>query len=377
MKKYAIVLGLLFVLGITGIIMAFESTGAVEPDVVRINDLVMSFGQGSHQTESTTSYAATDIAEQLREIFTDMDSQRASRDAFLQVSLLIVFAVFMGGCALLLWGIHRRILAPFHKLERFAQNVAVGNLDIPLEMDKESSFGAFTESFDLMRVELARAREAERQANQSKRELVASLSHDIKTPVSSIKAVSELMAATSKEEKELQQLQTINTKADQIGILVSNLFSATLEELQELPVEPKELPSTILAELIKNADYRKKAVMENIPECLIIADDIRLAQVLDNIFENSYKYADTAIEVGASLKDNHLFLSISDNGKGVLSEELMLLCQKFYRGQNAQGKSGTGLGLYLSKYFLEKMAGELHCENGEGRFTVTLVMALA
>ena len=85
------------------------------------------------------------------------------------------------------------VFKPFKKLQSFAVNVARGNLDIPLKMDKNNPFGAFTESFDIMREELAAARQSEYAANRSKKELVASLSHDIKTPVASIKAVSELM----------------------------------------------------------------------------------------------------------------------------------------------------------------------------------------
>jgi signal transduction histidine kinase len=372
MRKYVLALCLLFVLGVAGILIAVSGSGKVEPDAVIINDLVMSVDQAEDQTEANTI-----VTQRLTGLFKDMDAQRLGRDLVVRNTLLVVLTVVAAGIAVLLWGIHKRILTPFRKLDRFAQNVAAGNLEIPLSMDKEGSFGAFTESFDLMRVELARAREEARQANQSKKELVASLSHDIKTPVASIKAVSELMAATTEEEKELEQLRTISMKADQIDLLITNLFSATLEELQELPVTPKEVPSTILVELIQNADYRKRATVGDIPECLIIADSVRLAQVLDNVFENSYKYADTAIEVLLALEGEFLSLAITDRGAGVSQEELVLLCQKFYRGTNAKGKSGTGLGLYISRYFMEKMDGELHCVNGDGSFTVRLILKLA
>ena len=80
------------------------------------------------------------------------------------------------------WAVYCSRLTPFRKLRRFARDVAAGNLDIPLEMDSYGSFGAFTESFGLMREELKKARENERAADQSKKELVASLSHDINTP---------------------------------------------------------------------------------------------------------------------------------------------------------------------------------------------------
>ena len=99
--------------------------------------------------------------------------------------------------------------------------------------------------------------------------------------------------------------------------------------------------------------------------------------MLDNIFANAYKYAGTDMEVEAYLEDDSLRLSISDHGRGVTPEELLLVTQKYFRGQNAKGQSGTGLGLYVSKYFMEKMSGQLNCENGDDGFTVILILTLA
>lgn len=106
----------------------------------------------------------------------------------------VIFAVITaillqcGICAGYFFYIQCKIIKPFRKLKRFAERIAKGNLDIPLEMDRHNLFGAFTESFDIMRSELKKARIAEARANTSKKELVAKLSHDIKTPVASIKA---------------------------------------------------------------------------------------------------------------------------------------------------------------------------------------------
>ena len=119
-------------------------------------------------------------------------------------------------------------------------------------MDRQNIFGAFSESFDLMREELKIARLHEQQANQSKKELVAKLSHDIKTPVASIQAVSELMSVTSTSSKEKQQLQIIHDKANQINQLISDLFHASLEELQELKVTPTLHQSQEIYQIIKD-----------------------------------------------------------------------------------------------------------------------------
>jgi signal transduction histidine kinase len=274
--------------------------------------------------------------------------------------------------------IRRRILKPFRTLKNFAASVAAGNLDIPLRMDRGNAFGAFTESFDLMRTELAGARENEQRANKSKKELVAGLSHDIKTPVASIKAIAELMAASAPDEKSQSQSKTIIEKADQIDLLISNLFNATLEELHELKVAPEELPSSELRNLAKRADYLNLANIGDIPECLVVADPLRLLQVFDNIFSNSYKYANTAIDVSAGLDDGELFLEFTDRGEGVLPEEAPLLTQKYFRGQNAADKSGSGIGLYIASYLMQRMNGSIMCLSVNGHsFTVKITLALA
>ncbi|MDE6401445.1 MAG: hypothetical protein K2L54_02410, partial [Clostridiales bacterium] len=144
-------------------------------------------------------------------------------------------------CAAYFYYVNRAVVKPFYKLKGFAERVADGNLDVPLEMDRKNVFGAFTESFDIMRSELKKARIAEARANASKKELVAKLSHDIKTPIASIKAVSEVGAAQATGNKERERYSQITEKADLVNALVTNLFSATLEELDKLSVTPNDI----------------------------------------------------------------------------------------------------------------------------------------
>lgn len=166
-------------------------------------------------------------------------SQKQTAIAVLSVAIAVQCAIGIG----YLLTIHVTVVKPFRKLKGFAERVAGGNLDVPLEMDRHNLFGAFTESFDIMRAELKKARIAEAQANASKKELVAKLSHDIKTPVASIKAVSEVGLAVAPNQKDKENYTQIIRKADQINTLVTNLFSATLEELQQLPVKPVHIES--------------------------------------------------------------------------------------------------------------------------------------
>lgn len=273
--------------------------------------------------------------------------------------------------------VNRLLLQPFQKLRSFAVRVAGGDLDFPLTMDRNNVFGAFTESFDLMREELKKARMQEQAANRSKKELVAKLSHDIKTPVASIEAVSELMSVTTQSERERKQLAIIREKANQIDRLISDLFHASLEELQELSVTPLEHSSRLLGELLAAADYQGRAVLEEPPECMLVFDKMRLEQVFDNIFSNSYKYANSPLCVKFAFQSGGLSVSIEDFGPGISDEERPLLFEKFYRGKNAAEKSGAGLGLFISRYLLSQMGGTISCGNTENGFCVTVFLRLA
>ena len=295
-----------------------------------------------------------------------------------RLSLLLAVSVMLTGLwvALGVRYLDRTVFTPFRRLKAFAARVAGGDLEVPLTMDRDNVFGAFTESFDLMRHELCQARERERRASQSKKELVAKLSHDIKTPIASIRAVAEVMAVSAGSEKEKRQLAVIEGKADQVDSLISNLFHAALEELEELEVCPQEQDSRLLGELLRQADYLKRAEIGPIPECLTLFDPLRMQQVFDNLIGNSYKYAGTSLRVTAALSGERIVVRIRDYGPGVPPQELPLLCGKYYRGANSQGKTGAGLGLFISRYLLRQMGGELVCENTEDGFQTCVMLKI-
>lgn len=269
-------------------------------------------------------------------------------------------------------------IRPFDKLKVFAANVSKGNLDVPLNMTRHNYFGAFTESFDRMREELKLSNEREAAANRSKQELVAELSHDIKTPVATIKATCEVMELKYKDGDVREKVDVIKSKATSVEHLIDNMFKATLEDLDELKVNPREESSLIIDEILDDLRfYGEVQRLNSVPECLIMADRLRLEQVIDNIAGNSFKYAGTPLEVDYKADDKNVHVIISDRGPGVPEEELMMLTSKFYRGSAASesGKDGSGLGLYLASRFMEKMGGGLEIHNREGGgLTVEIVI---
>lgn len=306
-----------------------------------------------------------------------------------QVQRNRTIAMLVGGFLLLMLTISiiyflylkKRVVDPFDKMKDFASEVAAGNLDAPMKMDKGNVFGAFTGAFDIMRDELRASKLREAEAVQARKELVAQLSHDIKTPVTSIKAMADVMELSAKSEGEKTTIRSINAKADQIDSLVSNLFHATLEELEHLEVKNGEVTSNDIARFITEADHKHKVAAFKIEDAVVQADPLRLNQVINNVFSNSYKYADTEMTVNSFCEKGidgvrFLVIEIGDKGGGVPEEEIEKIFGKFKRGSNAQGKDGTGLGLYISRYFMEKMGGEITCLNRDGGMVVVLRLKL-
>ena len=286
------------------------------------------------------------------------------------------------GALLLGLYIQKNIIVPFKKMEDFAGKVAEEKLDEPLLMEENNMFGVFSESFDIMREELAESRKREQALQRKEKELVASLSHDLKTPITGIKLSAELLKAklTMQGIENLDQIaDNIYKKADQMDLLVSDLFSYTLEDLSEFTVNCQDEETGVLSDIIKKNDDKGCIVQSNIPSVLIHIDVKRLGQVIGNIIANSFKYADTKIDVDYRVIKGYLEMQIRDYGPGVPKEELQLITNKFYRGKGVENtkKEGSGLGLYISKTLMEKMNGEMICKSeGEG-FTVILLIPLS
>ena len=301
------------------------------------------------------------------------------KEALMRIVLVAISAIWFLGMVLFVY-FYMGYVRPFHKLKNFAGEVARGNLDMPLSMTKSNYFGVFTESFDIMREELRRAKENEYKANVSKKELVAELSHDIKTPIATIKAACEVIEVKSAKSEGIgglelhDKVQLIEKKADVVEQLINNMFHATLEELEVLKVEPQEELSTCIDEMFKELQVYGNIHIENqIPQCLLWMDKLRMVQVIDNIVNNAMKYAKTDVHISYSQRDNGILIRIMDDGPGVPEEDLAKVSEKFYRGSNVAGENGSGLGLYLTKMFMEKMEGQMNCYNDNG-FVVELFL---
>jgi nitrogen fixation/metabolism regulation signal transduction histidine kinase len=223
MKKIFPIISAVAIINLTAIFILFRAE-APAPDSVAIHYAIQTTMESGSAQEAAILQTAF-----LSQAFKEMDTARRSRDNTLQILMYINVSALVFFCVFQYQYYKRKILNPFHKLQSFAGRIAAGDLDIPLEMDRENIFGTFTESFDIMRDELKTARENEIKANKSKKELIASLVHDITTPVASVKSAMDFLLLKINDENDIKIIDSANKKLEQIDTLINDMFHSTLE----------------------------------------------------------------------------------------------------------------------------------------------------
>jgi len=265
--------------------------------------------------------------------------------------------------------IYFKILRPFYKLERYADEIAKGNFDIALEYERTNFFGAFTWAFDHMRKEIITARKNEAEAIRKNKTIIAALSHDIKTPLASIRAYAEGLEAGLEADYEQREryLGVIMRKCDEVSRLVNDLVLHSLSELERLEIKEQKVSARrLLVETLRDLECPDISLIEPVPDAVLAADEKRLAQALLNLLENAEKYAKgSRVEIRAEQSGGKYEIHVRDHGNGILPEDMPFVTQKFYRGKNVREEPGSGLGLYIVSYIMERMKGGLILENHE------------
>lgn len=295
---------------------------------------------------------------------------RGVENSYNPTTLIIVSAISILFIILVFAYIYFAILRPFDKLKVFASEIAAGNFDIPLNYERSNYFGKFTWAFDSMRSEIIKARRCEAEAIENNKTVIASLSHDIKTPIASINAYAEALEANidSSYDERSKYLNVIMNKALEVKKLTDDLFLHSVSELDKISFMEEKIN---IVDMIKNSinDFKANTTINfksNMNEAYTLADRMRMSQIFENIFNNSIKYANTNIDVELEDSNEYYLVSIRDYGKGIADEDLPFIFEKFYRGKNATGKNGTGLGLYIVKYMIEKMGGKVDLISNDG-----------
>ncbi|MBI4688063.1 MAG: GHKL domain-containing protein [Nitrospirae bacterium] len=322
-----------------------------------------------HRIEAFGKSLDVFVAESIRESIGMMNTFRYFLIILIPASILIAC---LGG----LW-ITKQSLEPVKTFSSTIKTITHKNLSEKIEAGAEE-LSALAGSFNEMLSRLQGAFEAEKN-------LISDASHELKTPVSVIKAQCDVLLQKERSAAEYKEaVETIRSVSENMGRLIKDLLSlARLDSGILLPVMFKEvslneciLKAVGLAEPLA----KKKPVvikMSLAKDILLHGDEDRLTEALLNIIENAVNYnkANGNVEISAVRDNNAVHISISDTGIGIKKEDMGRLFERFHRADTARNTEGTGLGLSIVKSIIEAHGGEVKVESelGKGsRFTISL-----
>ena len=294
------------------------------------------------------------------------------------IFILIVAIVLIITNGTLTYMVSRSIIKPLGELEKAATKIKDGNLDNPINYKKNDEMKDVFSSFDEMRKRLKNSLEKQLSYEENRKELIASISHDLKTPLTVLKGYAEGLkdGVANTEEKKNHYLNTIHQKANQMDHLIDNLFLFSRLELNKYPFAPIKLPlSQWLIKIIGDlsVDYPGIAFRTGlIEEALVMADPEELFRVIYNIVQNSNKYAcsnNTIITFSMTVITNHAQIVIEDNGPGVDEKQIPFIFEHFYQTDKSRSKKSEscGLGLSIARMIISQHNGSIYAESPIGR----------
>lgn len=271
----------------------------------------------------------------------------------------------------------RKIEAPLDILTDGVHQIRDGNLDYRIEYDGHDEFQSVCEDFNNMSARLKESVENTQKNEQNRKELIAGISHDLRTPLTSIKAYIEglLEGVAATPQMQHKYMKTILAKANDIDHMVDKLFLFSKLDIGDYPFYPEKLNigQEIRSVVTSNEkEYNEKGmqiICKDIPQDLeVYADPVQLRSAITNILENSLKYKDSetvTVKIYCENSAEDVSVIIDDNGSGVPPEALPKLFDVFYRSDSSRNNpnKGSGLGLAITAKILERFGGSIHAEN--------------
>lgn len=276
------------------------------------------------------------------------------------------------------------IQKPLDALMQGVKRIEDGDLDSPIAYEEQDEFRMACDAVDAMAVRLKKSLTEQQREQQRKQELIAGMSHDLKSPLTTIRAYTEaLLEGVAPDEPTRQRyLQTIYARETDLEALVNRLFELAKLGASEYPMHLKALPlQETLHHILNACDHEGISVdCDAVIDCTVLADRELLQRVLNNLVDNSRKYGANALSFGSACEEDTVTLWMEDNGPGVPEEQLPCLFEPFYRGDAARTKpgAGSGLGLAVVKKSMQQMGGNVRAENAPGgglRIVMQLPMA--
>ncbi|MEY8428227.1 HAMP domain-containing sensor histidine kinase [Lachnospiraceae bacterium 46-15] len=320
------------------------------------------------------------------------------------VSMLAICAVLLwvtgqmwmliGGILLTLWALiwmffltiafGKRLSVFASELCRAMDQMISGSEEPMHAADRETLFARIgyrlSRLYDIMQ-ENRRKVDEERQELQM---LVSDVSHQVKTPVSNLKMVTDTLLSKSVTEEERREfLQGIRNQTDKLEFLFQALVKTSRLETGAIRLEKKDAPlidtlAMALSGIVYAAEKKNISVTVDCPENLCLSHDSKwTAEAVFNLLDNAVKYTPTggAIRVSAEQWEMYVKLSVSDTGKGISESNQAAIFQRFYREEEVHEQQGVGIGLYLTREIVTRQGGyiKVTSEPGQGsEFSIML-----
>lgn len=302
--------------------------------------------------------------------------------------LIACLGLIISGIGMLVQ-LRRRTVHPLEQLADASSRLGAGELNARTEAAGVIEVATAGASFNTMAGALQRQVEELRELDELKTRFVSSVSHDLRSPLTSIKGFLELLSSGDAGELTDEQRRYVATAergARELEQLVADLLTISrLEQgaiaLRRAPVAVDELVREAVAELEPVARDREITIeFTGEPGTVADADDARLRQVFANLLSNAVKFSGpgSTIRVTVTRGADEVRVSVADQGVGIPAPELPLIGERFFRASSAKDVTGTGLGLAICKEILELHDGRLLVESEIGRgstFTATLPAA--
>lgn len=289
--------------------------------------------------------------------------------------------VFLLADFLLAYQLSRKLQNHLLALQEAAKEVKKGNLDISLPRHKEleEEVAQVYEAFEEMCGRLARSRAERLQYEESRRNMLAGISHDLRTPLTVISGYVQALldGVASTKEQERRYLEKIHHRTDSMVQLVERLFLCSRLEMGEYPFSFVQTDFSHwlarAAEKLQKELGEEGEVRLSLPEgeCPLLMDGTELYRVLQNLMGNARKYGGRPLVFSLVLErqGDKLRLTARDNGKGVAEENLERIFKVLFREEEARTDSavkGSGLGLSIVRWIVEAHGGKAWAENRGG-----------
>ncbi len=264
----------------------------------------------------------------------------------------------------------KKLIRPIQEMEVAAHQVSKGDYSIKVPVTSNDEVGQLAKAFN----EMAESIHLE---EEKKREFLENVSHELRTPLSYVKGYTQaiLDGVVSDKKEETKYLQLISRETLRMQHLVADLMELTKidrnqVQLQSSPIAFAQFIEDFVGKYEQIVFEKKLELQLQLdPDPIIMADERKMEQILQNIMDNAIQYTDShgSISVILLQKSNTCELSISDTGCGIPKQDLPFIMDRFYRVNKARSRSngGSGLGLSIVKKLIELQKGEITIESKE------------